>query len=157
MRGSGDVSLDWKGTAVTLLVLGAVILTGVVVLDTAATESMTFGKASNGESAFSQYCYERFGEDAYLIVSNTIGTHGGLHCYPRPMQGPGIHYQQIPQGTLQKYTRGEITAQQVTQSIEPLPPWYQPYLEVLPATLLVGCIILAITYLAGRVRNYKEA
>ncbi|WP_200531939.1 hypothetical protein [Halorubrum sp. LN27] len=82
---------DAAGFLITLVVLGAVVLTGVAVMDDAAA-----GVEPDSEymAAADAHCEQELGVDADLYVANVVGRHGGLHC-----EGPGgalIHYHDVP-------------------------------------------------------------
>lgn len=81
---------DAASFLITLAVIGAVVLTGVAVMDDATAGIEPDSDYMNAADA---HCEQELGAEADLYVANVIGGHGGLHC-----DGPGdglIHYHDV--------------------------------------------------------------
>jgi hypothetical protein len=86
LRHGGDAA----GLLITLLVLAAVVATGLAVMDAAASG---IDPDSEYVAAAGAHCGQALGPDADLYVANAMFGHGGLHC-----EGPDgalIHYHDV--------------------------------------------------------------
>lgn len=126
--------IDYISVGITLLVLAATIGTGIAVIDDVGE-----GLEHNA-TAFGDYCHERFGENAHIYNSNSVGEHGGLHCQ-NTATGEVVHFSQVNFETLQEYGNGEASVQDVTATVQPITPWW----KVGATPLLIAGVGIVVT------------